>query len=151
MIPRMDMPTFRKLTPVLAEALGQAAKAVKAGGLGDDLVELVKLRASQINGCAFCVGMHVAEARKAGLDEGKMLMLPTWREASLFSDRERAALDWAEALTLVSQTHVPDPVFEEVCRHFTDAKLAQLTAAIVVVNSWNRVAVAYRFTQPRVQ
>lgn len=145
MTPRSDMPTFRRLCPALAEALAQANKGIKATGLDEALIELVKLRASQINGCSFCLDVHVAEARRAGLADAKMLMLPAWREASVFSVRERAALAWAEAVTLVADTHVPDAVYDEARSSFEEGELANLTAAIVAINAWNRVAVAYRF------
>ncbi|SFD16867.1 carboxymuconolactone decarboxylase family protein [Collimonas sp. OK412] len=108
------------------------------------LKELVRLRASQINGCAFCLDMHVTDARKAGESERRMATVAAWRETPFFSERERAALEWTESLTLVSQNHVPDAVWEAVRPHFTDTELVELTLLVTSINSWNRFAIAFR-------
>src|SRR5262249_50151105 len=110
------------------------------------LVELVRLRASQINGCAYCIDLHSADARKAGEDERRLATVSVWRETPFFSERERAALAWTEAVTLVSQDHVPDAVWEAVRPHFTDAELVDLTLLISTINAWNRFAISFRKT-----
>jgi AhpD family alkylhydroperoxidase len=102
------------------------------------------MRASQINGCAYCLDMHSKDARAAGETEQRLYTLDAWRETPFFTDRERAALAWTEALTLVSQTHVPDAVFEEVRPHFSDEELANLSLAVVAINGWNRLMIAFR-------
>jgi AhpD family alkylhydroperoxidase len=108
------------------------------------LIKLVKLRASQINGCAFCIDMHTREARSAGESEQRLYLLTAWREAPLYTDREKAALEWTEAVTLVSQTHVPDDVYRRVCEQFTPEELGDLTLAIATINAWNRLAISFR-------
>jgi len=119
---------------------GQIAKSK----LDHLLKELVRLRASQINGCAFCLDMHVTDARKSGEDERRLVTVAAWRETPFFTEQERAALEWTEALTLVAQNHVPDAVWEAVRPHFTDAELVELTLLITSINSWNRFAIAFR-------
>jgi AhpD family alkylhydroperoxidase len=108
------------------------------------LIHLVKVRASQINGCAFCIDMHWKEARKSGEPEHRLYGLDAWRESPWYNDRERAALAWTEALTLVSQTHAPDEVFEQVRGQFNDKELADLSWAIAAINAWNRIAIGFR-------
>jgi AhpD family alkylhydroperoxidase len=108
------------------------------------LAELVRLRASQINGCAFCVDMHTADARKGGETDRRLATVVTWRETPFFTDRERAALEWTEALTLISHDHVPDAVWEAVRPHFGDEELVDLTLLISAINAWNRFAVSFR-------
>lgn len=119
-------------------------KHIRSSGLEHSLLELVKTRASQINGCAFCLDMHTKDARAAGETEQRLYGLNAWREAPYYSDRERAALAWTEAVTLVSESHVPDEVYEEVRKHFNDADLVNLTLAIIAINGWNRLAIAFR-------
>lgn len=113
-------------------------------GLEKPLTELVRLRASQINGCAYCVDLHSRDARKAGESERRLATLVVWRESPLFTARERAALEWTEALTLVAQTHVPDEVWERVQPHFTEQELVGLTLLVTTINAWNRFAIAFR-------
>ena len=113
-------------------------------GLEHSLMELVKTRASQINGCAYCLDMHTIDARAMGESEQRLYVLPAWREAPFYTDRERAALAWTEAVTLVSETHVPDEVYEEALRCFSEEELVNLTWAIVTINGWNRMSVAFR-------
>jgi AhpD family alkylhydroperoxidase len=120
---------------------------VRQSGLEESLVELVKLRASYMNGCAYCIDMHTKDARAAGETEQRLYAVPVWRETPYFTPRERAALAWTEAVTAVGQTGVPDEVFEATRAHFTEEELVKLTMAIVTINGWNRLAVSFR-TEP---
>jgi AhpD family alkylhydroperoxidase len=113
-------------------------------GLEGSLLELVKIRASQINGCAFCLHMHARDARKAGESQERLDVISAWREAPLFTKRERAALAWTEAVTLVADTHVPGDVFETARAEFSERELVDLTMAVVAINGWNRLMVAFR-------
>src|SRR5579883_1225620 len=133
MKPRMDF----KAAPGAYQAMAGLQKYVNECGLEHSLLELVKLRASQINGCAYCLDMHSKDARAMGETEQRIYLLPAWREAPFYSDRERAALAWTEAVTLVSETHVPDDIYEEARRHFSEKELIDLTLAVVVINGWN--------------
>ncbi len=133
-----------KIAPDLYSNLAALQKYVDSCGLERPLLELVKLRASQINGCAFCLDMHTKDARALGETEQRLYLLSAWRESPFYNDRERAALEWTEAVTLVSQSHVPDEVYERAKQHFTPVELVNLTAAIVMINSWNRMSVAFR-------
>ncbi len=117
---------------------------VHSSGLEPALLELVKVRASQINGCAYCLDMHTKDARQDGETEQRLYAVATWHEAPFFSERERAALAWTEAVTLVGDTHVPDDVYELARRHFGEKELVDLTLAVVAINGWNRLAVAFR-------
>lgn len=126
------------------KALMGVENQIAKGTLDVLLKDLVRLRASQINGCAFCLDMHVTDARKAGESERRLATVAAWRETPFFSERERAALEWTESLTLVSQNHVPDAVWEAVRPHFTDAELIELTLLITSINSWNRFSIAFR-------
>jgi AhpD family alkylhydroperoxidase len=143
---RAELEKFQELTPETTGALRAIGQAVGKSSLEPALVELVKLRASQINGCAFCINMHFAEAQRHGESPERIQLLCAWREAPVYTDCERAALAWTEALTLVTEGHVPDDVYEEACRHFSEQELALLSSAIVMINAWNRLAVAYRWT-----
>jgi len=113
-------------------------------GVDKRLFHLIKIRASQINGCSYCIDMHTKEARAAGETEQRIYALSAWRETPFFSDRERAALDWTETVTLVSETHVPDDAFVRASKHFSEEELIQLTFAVIVINSWNRLSVSFR-------
>ena len=132
----------------LSSNLGQAMLALSAAsqatGLERSLVELVRMRASQINHCAYCIDMHTKDARAEGETEQRLYALSAWRETPFYSERERAALEWTEAVTLVGETHVPDDIFERVRQHFDESELVALTFAVVVINSWNRLAVSFR-------
>ncbi len=120
-------------------------KVVNESGLEHPLLELVKMRASQINGCAYCLDMHAKDARAAGETEQRLYLLDAWREAEhLYSGRERAALAWTEALTLIAEGHAPDEVYELARAQFSDAELAQLTLAIIAINGWNRLNIGFR-------
>ena len=113
-------------------------------GLESSLLELVKMRASQINSCGYCLDMHSKEARAAGETEQRLYVLEAWREASFYSERERAALAWTEAVTQVADTQVPDVVYQHVKQHFNDEELLNLTLAVIAINSWNRLAISSR-------
>ena len=136
------------ISPASIEPLLALAASLKASGLEHSLVELVKIRASQINGCAYCLYMHTRQARAAGESEERLYLLDAWRESPLYSDRERAALAWTEALTLVSQTHAPDEVYRELDAHFSDEEKVKLTMQIVTINAWNRIAIGFRSVHP---
>jgi AhpD family alkylhydroperoxidase len=112
--------------------------------LEHSLLRLVEIRASQINGCAYCLDMHTKDARAAGETEQRIYTLDAWRETPFFTDRERAALEWTEAVTLVAETRVPDDVFEQVRQQFSEEELVELTFAVIVINSWNRLNVSFR-------
>jgi AhpD family alkylhydroperoxidase len=118
--------------------------AVNTSGLEPTLQELIKLRVSQINGCAFCIDMHFRDAKAKGEKEERLYLLDAWREAPVYTDRERAALAWAEAVTLVSQTHVPDDVFRQARELFDETERVNLTLAVVAINGWNRFAIGFR-------
>lgn len=121
---------------------------LKESGLEHSLIHLVKMRASQINGCAYCLHMHSADAMKEGESPARLFLLDAWHESALYSPRERAALAWTDALTLVSQTHAPDAVYEEVQRHFSPEETVKLTMLIATINSWNRIAIGFRSAHP---
>lgn len=121
---------------------------VQSSGLEPSLIELVKTRASQINGCAFCIHMHTRDALARGETAERLFLLDAWRESPLYSDRERAALAWTEALTLVAQTHAPDADYEAARRHFAEAELVELTLLIATINAWNRIAIGFRLVHP---
>lgn len=126
------------------EAMLSLEKSVSRLGLEPQLLDLVKLRASQINGCAFCVDLHSREARQAGETERRLYALPVWRETPFFTERERAALAWTEAITLVADTHAPDADYELLASHFNKKEMTDLTLAIVAINGWNRIAIGFR-------
>src|SRR3712207_1424413 len=117
---------------------------VRQSGLEPSLLDLTKIRASQLNGCAFCIHMHTREARAKGESEERLYLLDAGRESPLYSERERAALAWTEAVTLVSQTHVPDDVFDEARRHFSEEELVKFTLAVATISGWNRLAISFR-------
>ncbi|GJF32359.1 alkyl hydroperoxide reductase AhpD [Kitasatospora sp. NE20-6] len=122
--------------------LDRAARA----GIDPILAELVRIHASALNGCAFCLDMHVTDARRIGEQEHRIATLPAWREAPWYTARERAALALTEAVTLVTRGHVPDAVYDEAAKHFAQQELAQLIALIIAINSWNRIAIATRLS-----
>ncbi len=117
---------------------------VRNCGLEPELLELVKLRASQINGCAYCVDMHTKDARARGESEQRLYALNVWEETPFYTERERAALAWTEAVTLISESHVPDELYERARQHFGEKELVNLTMAIIAINSWNRLAISFR-------
>ena len=138
---RMD---YAKAAPGAMKAMSGLDAYLARCGLEASLRELVKLRASQINGCAYCVDMHSLDARAGGQSEQRLYALPVWHETPFFTERERAALLWTEKLTLLSVDHVPDEVFEQVRQHFSEEELANLTLVIATINAWNRFGVSFR-------
>ena len=139
---------FYQAAPDTIKALVAVENEIAASGLEQSLIELVKTRASQINGCAYCINMHTEDARKHGETEQRLHLLNAWRESPLYSERERAALAWTEALTLVSETHAPDADYEAVRAEFTDGELVNLTTLIGTINAWNRIAIGFRAVHP---
>jgi AhpD family alkylhydroperoxidase len=119
-------------------------KYIANSGLDHKLIHLLKMRASQINGCAYCIDMHSKDARALGESEQRLYELNAWREAPFYTDRERAALEWTESLTLVSQTHVPDEVYESVKKHFNEKEIVDLSILVSLINVWNRLAISAR-------
>ncbi|HEX3371592.1 MAG TPA: carboxymuconolactone decarboxylase family protein [Candidatus Acidoferrales bacterium] len=141
MQPRIEFMNFAQ--EALNSMLG-LEKYISGCGLEPKLIHLMKVRASQINGCAYCIDMHTIDARAAGETEQRLYALNAWRETPFFSDRERAALEWTEAITLVSETHVPDAIFEEVKKYFTEKEIVNLSIAATTINMWNRMAISMR-------
>jgi len=139
--PRID---HSRVSPGANQAMYAIERYVRQCLLDPQLLELVKLRASQINGCAYCVDMHTKDARARGETEQRLYAVVVWREAPFFTQRERAALAWTEAVTLVSRDQVPDDVFEIARKQFSDKELVDLTMAIVAINGWNRLAISFR-------
>ena len=139
---------YVKAVPAVYEGLLALQKVVDNSGLEKSLLELVKIRASQINKCAFCLHMHTRDARKAGESEERIYLLEAWRESPLYTDRERAALAWTEALTLLPQTGAPDDVYAQVLAQFSEPEIVNLTLAIGAINTWNRFGVAFRLPHP---
>lgn len=147
MEPRLN---FYEASPDSMRAMQRLEDQITKSGLDKPLITLVRLRASQINGCDYCIEINTRHARKAGETERRLSMLVAWRDTpssdSFFSDRERAALEWTEAVTLVAQTHVPDDVWNRVRPHFTPEELVDLTLLVSTVNTWNRFAISFRKT-----
>ena len=139
MKPRMN---FFQAAPDTIKALTALENQIQASGLEQSLIELVKTRASQINGCAFCINMHTQDARKRGETEQRLYLLNAWREAPLYSDRERAALELCEAMTVISKEQVPDDVWQRASAVFDEYELSQLVFAITTINAWNRLNIA---------
>jgi AhpD family alkylhydroperoxidase len=145
MKPRMN---FYQAAPDAIKALITLETQIQSCGLEQSLIELVKTRASQINGCAFCINMHTQDARKHGETEQRLYLLNAWREAPLYTDRELAALAWTEAVTLISETHAPDDVYDGVRNHFSEVETVNLTMLIGTINIWNRLAITFRAVPP---
>jgi AhpD family alkylhydroperoxidase len=133
-----------KVAPGAYQAMYGLEQYLHGCGLEESLLHLVKLRASQVNGCAYCLDMHWKDLRAIGEQEQRLYSLDAWRECPYYTERERAALAWTEAVTLVAEGHVPDSVYEEVRPHFSDKELADLTLAVATINAWNRLAIASR-------
>src|ERR1700754_4134173 len=145
MKPRMN---YYQAAPDTMKALMALESEVQGSGLEQSLIELVKTSASQINGCAFCINMHTQDARKHGETEQRLYLLDAWRESPVYSDRERAALAWTEAVTRISETHAPDDVYEAVRAEFSEAETVNLTMLIATINAWNRLAISFRSVPP---
>ncbi len=141
MDPRLD---YRKFAPQALQGMLALENYLNGCGLEHKLMHLLKLRASQLNGCAYCIDMHSIDARAAGETEQRLYALNAWRETPFFDERERAALAWVESLTLVSETHVPDTVYDETRRHFSEQEIVDLTYLTSTINAWNRLAIALR-------
>lgn len=146
MTPRLNP---HQVAPELLRPMIALETALQKSGLERSLIHLVKTRASQINGCAYCLHMHTQDARKMGETELRLHLLAAWRESTLYTPRERAALAWTEALTLLPQSAAPDADYAELAAHFTPKEQVDLTLAIGVINSWNRIAVGFRLQHPR--
>ena len=145
---RLEFAPFMKAAPDVVAALRALTKTAIDAGLEKDLIELIKIRASQINGCAFCLQFHLNEARKLGVAAEKLDLLATWHDAGIYSAREQAALAWTETLTKVADIGVTDPAYTAVGKAFNERETMYLTAAIANINAWNRIGVAYRFSPP---
>ena len=143
MEPRLN---YYKAAPDAIHALGALDAAVSKLGIATHLLDLIKLRASQINGCAYCVDIHANDLRKAGETVRRLDALPVWRDTPFFTGRERAALAWTEAITRVSETHAPDGDYEMLKSQFSEREMVDLTVAIAAINCWNRISVGFRKT-----
>ncbi len=143
--PRITQQDFYKIAPAARDALIALGKAVDASGMPKDLSELLKLRVSQMNGCAFCLNMHLGIARKLGVPAAKLDLVAAWRDADIYSSRERAALAWAEALTDFAHGEAMDGAYKTLQQEFSQDEIAFLTAAIANINAWNRISVGLRF------
>jgi len=134
--------------PDAMKAMTALENYVRGCGLDPTLIELVKTRASQINGCAFCIHMHTMDARARGETVERLFLLDAWRESPLYDERERAALAWTEALTLIADTHAPDAVYEKVRQQFSEEEVVKLSLLIATINAWNRIAIGFRSVHP---
>jgi AhpD family alkylhydroperoxidase len=143
MTPRIDL--TKHMSSSLARAMFSLSSET-AARVEPRLFELIKIRASQLNGCAYCIDMHTKDARHAGETEQRIYALSAWRETPFFTDRERAALEWTEAVTRLGDAHVPDDLYERVARQFDEAELVALTFGVIVINSWNRLSISFRPT-----
>lgn len=135
---------YKNVSPDAVKAMWGLESYVRNCGLQHSLLELVKTRASQINGCAYCIDMHTKDARARGETEQRLFALSAWHEAPFFNERERAALAWTEAITRIADTHAPDDVYELARKHFSEKELVDLTLALVAINGWNRLAISFR-------
>jgi AhpD family alkylhydroperoxidase len=135
---------YNKLAPEAIKAMLGLQGYVNKCGLEKSLLELVKLRASQINGCVYCVDLHTTDAKKQGESDRRLHSVVVWKESPFFSERECAALAWTEALTLLPETQAPDDIYQEVLKNFSEKEVVDLTMAIITINSWNRLAVSFR-------
>ena len=145
---RIAYETFQKTVPGAQAALLAMGKSTEESGLDKTVVELAKLRVSQINNCAFCLQIHLNVSRKLGVPQEKLDLVATWHEAGIFSDKECAALAWAETLTRLADRGVPDDAYEAVRRHFSESEVIFLSVAIGTINAWNRLGAAFRFAPP---
>jgi AhpD family alkylhydroperoxidase len=145
MKPRMN---YFQAAPETLKALLALEAQITTSGLEQSLIELVKTRASQINGCAFCINMHTQDARKHGETEARLYLLNAWRETPVYTERERAALAWTEAVTLISETHAPDDLYQAVRAQFSETETVNLTMLIATINAWNRLAISFRAVPP---
>jgi AhpD family alkylhydroperoxidase len=135
---------YSKIAPEGAAILVKLETYIRSTGLEPELIELVKLRSSQINGCAYCIDMHTKDARNEGESEQRLYGLSAWRETPFYSERERVALAWTEAVTKIGENHVPDEIYNQVRMHFSEKELVDLTLTVIAINSWNRLAISFR-------
>lgn len=147
-VPRLDWEEFRKAVPEFATSMAAITHALKSSGIEPEIRELIKIRASQLNGCAFCIQFHLNDARRLNIPAEKLDLLAAWREAGIYSERELAALEWTEQVTLIAQHHIPDESYDRIEEQFPGSQLAFLTVAISQINAWNRIAAPFRFTPP---
>ena len=145
---RITSQEFQQHAAAANAALAGLAQAVSSSGLDAELQQLIKLRASQINGCAFCTQLHLNESRHLGISPAKLDLLVAWREAGIFSEREKAALAWTELLTRLSEKHISDADYAAVSAHFAPAELVWLSTAIALINTWNRIAAPFQYAPP---
>jgi AhpD family alkylhydroperoxidase len=135
---------YMKASPEAYKAMAQMEGVVRRSRIDPKLLELIKIRASQLNGCAFCIDMHTKDARSKGENEQRIYALDAWRETPFFNEKERAALAWTEALTNIQIGHAPDVVYQELSRHFSEEEIVNVTLAITTINAWNRIAIGFR-------
>lgn len=135
---------YKTVSPKAFDAILALSKFAESSGIEKKLLNLIYMRASQINGCAWCLDMHSKDAKEAGENEQRLYLLPVWREVPAYTERERAALEWTEAITLVSETHVPEEVYKIVRGQFSEEELVNLTIAIISINGWNRLNIAFK-------
>jgi AhpD family alkylhydroperoxidase len=145
---RLDWRALQEIVPEVGTGMAAVSHSFRKSGIEPELFEMIKVRVSQLNGCAFCVQFHLNDARKLGIARAKLDLLSTWREAGIFSAREAAALDWSEQVTLLAGHPIDDEAFARVSTHFSQRELAFLTTAIGQINFWNRIAAPFRFTPP---
>jgi AhpD family alkylhydroperoxidase len=146
--PRIDWKAFQEIAPEFATSMAAITRALRNSSIEPELRELIKIRASQLNGCAFCVQFHLNDARKLNIPAEKLDLLAAWREAGIYSPRELAALEWTEHVTLIAQHSISDETYARLSAHFDERERAMLTVAISQINAWNRIAAPLRFTPP---
>lgn len=146
--PRIDYKVFQEIAPEFATGMAAIKLALKKSSIEPEILELIKIRASQLNGCAFCIQFHLNDARKLNISTAKLDLLAAWREAGIYSPRECAALDWTERVTLLAQHPIDDESFAALKMHFSDREIGFLTVAVSQINAWNRIAAPLRFTPP---
>ena len=145
---RIDYKTLQGILPEMGTGMAAISHALRKSGLEPELLEMLKVRVSQLNGCAFCIQFHLNDARKLNVPAAKLDLLAAWREAGIYTERETAALDWAERVTLIAAHHISDEDYSRLSAHFSEREIAFLTTAIGQINFWNRVAAPLRFTPP---
>jgi AhpD family alkylhydroperoxidase len=136
------------LAPEIYHAAQKLSQSIEATGLPKHYAELIKIRASQINGCAYCINMHTREARKLGISEWKIYLLSAWRESTVFDEKERAILAWTEALTRVSEHGAPDALYSQLAKHFSELEIVGINSAVAMINYWNRLTIGYGTIHP---
>ena len=146
--PRFEYKAFQEAVPEFSVGMTAIKKALEKSSIEPEIREMIKIRASQLNGCAFCIQFHLNDARKIDVPAAKLDLLAAWREAGIFTAREAAALDWTEHVTLLAQHHIDDEAYARVKAHFSEQEMALLTVAISQINAWNRIAAPFRFPPP---